>query len=174
MKILFFSDIHGLTDNLYLIKKLDEKEHFDKVIVLGDLFEASYYFSSRASYNPEIVKNILNSFGSRLLTIKGNRDFLTFENTIDGPFKLEIDGYNFFLAHGHEPYLEILAKNNILIHGHMHVPYIIKDKNITKICVGSISIARESTEESYGIYNKDKITLYNINNEIIEELYLKD
>ena len=38
MKFLLFSDIHGIIDNLDKIKVLDEKNDFDKVIVLGDLY----------------------------------------------------------------------------------------------------------------------------------------
>ena len=38
IKILFFSDIHGIDENLELIKKLDEQEKFDKIVVLGDLY----------------------------------------------------------------------------------------------------------------------------------------
>ena len=38
MKILFFSDIHGIDKNLKYIKEIDEKEKFDKIIVLGDLY----------------------------------------------------------------------------------------------------------------------------------------
>ena len=40
MKALFFSDIHGIINNLNIIDERIKKENIDMLICLGDLYEA--------------------------------------------------------------------------------------------------------------------------------------
>ena len=38
MKLMFISDIHGITTNLSKVKERFEELHCDKLVVLGDLY----------------------------------------------------------------------------------------------------------------------------------------
>ena len=50
MRILFISDIHGITTNLDKIKDIYNKGNFDKMVVLGDLYYAGFNGNSYLDY----------------------------------------------------------------------------------------------------------------------------
>ena len=162
MKILFFSDIHGIEDNLEFIKKLDEREELYKIICLGDLY----------GYNNDIsnlyIINFLTSYQDRLVIVRGNNDRYTPNNnlTIYEDFILKVDNLNIQCTHSNNPHN--LKLKDILIHGHLHYPIIKQKKDLTFICVGSISIPRRGTDVSYGIYHNQEFRIYNT---LEKELY---
>lgn len=82
---------------------------------------------------------------------------------------LFIDGLNIYLTHGNEYNKEKNRKfkKGILIYGHEHIPYIDSDDNMTYINVGSISLPKNGNKPLYAIYNNEKITLYDIDKNII-------
>ena len=60
MKILFISDIHGITTNLDKIKDIYNKGNFDKMVVLGDLYYAGFNGNSYLDYyDNEVVRDFL-------------------------------------------------------------------------------------------------------------------
>ncbi|MEG1009440.1 MAG: metallophosphoesterase, partial [Clostridia bacterium] len=74
MKILFFSDIHGISDNLSYIKQIDENEKFDKIVVLGDLYYPGPIFDNSKQIKSKEVKDFLMGYQERLICMKGNCD----------------------------------------------------------------------------------------------------
>lgn len=175
MKILFLSDIHGISDNLHYIEELESVNQFDKIVVLGDL----YY--TGPNYN--MMQNSLNVFDflmkykDKMIILKGNCDSDVDIKATDIPISdlslINVDNLDIYLTHGH---LYSYSKNRkfdrngILIYGHEHIPYIIKEKDMIYICVGSISLPRNNSKPSYLIYDNHKFTLYDINKNIIDEI----
>lgn len=172
MKILFFSDIHGVYDNLEVLKKLDEKEHFDKIIVLGDLF----YHYGKDVPDKYLILDFLNGFKDRISGTRGNCDTYDDINickfNIEDFLKLKVDGLNILCTHGHlyDKYSDP-SNSDIFIFGHEHIPYI-DDSNKDKIFIntGSISLPRQNSRPSYLIYHDNKFTLYDIDGNIIDSI----
>lgn len=174
MKILFLSDIHGIYNNLEYIKELENKEDFDKIILLGDL----YY--TGPSYNLDFVissKKVLEFFNlcKKIVAVKGNCDadvdIKASNFPISEDLTLFIDDLNIYCSHGNKVNRykhDKINKNTILIYGHEHIPYIVKEDDLTFINVGSISLTRCDNEPTYGIYKDKTFTIYDIHNNIVD------
>lgn len=171
MKILFFSDIHGIDKNIDFLRKLNEEENFDKIIILGDLFEGGLFYN-RDFYNPLNIEIFLSEIKDKLLVIRGNRDFDIPKSILikEGPISFYIEGKNVYLAHGHEYYEDFDFKDSILIHGHEHIPYINKYDNYIEICVGSISLPRGNSSYSYLIYKNNCFMLFDFKRNILDSI----
>lgn len=169
MKVLIFSDIHGLNKNVEYLKKLEANEKFDKIIILGDIYNAGIHHSSKY-YNPDSIRFFLKSIKNKLIVIKGNRDFEIDQqvNMQLGPKLIKLDQHKVLIFHGNEDNLDYIDDAKILIHGHEHIPYIEIKGEFINICVGSISLPRAGSKESYVIYQDGRIIIYSINNEIID------
>lgn len=177
MKILFFSDIHGIYKNLNYLISLDKKIYFDKVICLGDLYSYGINSDLKHYISNEHVYGFLNSFKDRLICMKGNNDFNSNIKQFDKYYKLEVDGLNMFISHGniYNMYNNYdYFKDNILIYGHEHIPYIRFFNNTYFINVGSISLPRGESNYSFGIYNNYIFYLYDIDGNIIDKCNFKE
>ena len=73
MKILFFSDIHGLKKNLNKLKNIIDKEKPDKIVALGDLYYLGFNGPKKGMFDNKAVYAFLNSYQDRLIIIKGNQ-----------------------------------------------------------------------------------------------------
>lgn len=133
MRILVFSDTHGVTD--YCIRIINNIKHAGIDLILhagdytGDAEDLSYIF-------PEIP----------IEYVRGNNDFTR------TPSDLVIDAENhkIFLTHGHgyrvkteEDYRTLAEKAVSLgcdtaVFGHTHIPYLSTDRGITVLNPGSV------------------------------------
>ena len=178
MKILFISDIHGITKNLPKLKKIIEKNNFDKIVNLGDMYHCGLSIKGMIEVDPNAVKDFLTSYQPKLLTIRGNCDALVDIEKSDFPIcddfvLINVDNINLYCTHGHIYNINKNSKfknRDVLIYGHFHIPYIKKVDNITYVCVGSISLPRDNYGPTYAIYENRKITIYSLmDNEVIIE-----
>lgn len=176
MKILFFSDIHGLTTNIYKLQKIIDEINFDKIVVLGDLYDHCFYRKNK-DVNNESVKRFLESYKDRLIVLRGNCDsiedikYSNFE-IIDDISMIEVDNINIYLTHGNKYrylYNDTFC-NGVLIYGHEHIPYIKKELDMVYINTGSISLPRNDIGATYTIYENRMFTIYNMKNKIVAEI----
>ncbi len=171
MKIMFISDIHGLTTNLELIDTRFRELHCDTLVVLGDL----YLSSEMADYDPKAVREFLTAYKDKMICMKGNCDTnidveVSPFQMIDGYYKLQTINHDLYLTHGHVYNEKTWDKtNSILIFGHYHVPFIEKIETNYYINPGSISKPHNNFEASYMIYDEEKFTIYDIHNNILFE-----
>ncbi len=179
MKILFVSDIHGVTTNLGKIKDLISTNNFDKIVILGDL----YYLGPNNitdDYSVPSVKEFLMNYSDKIICIKGNCDSDVDIKATDFPICTDlsliyVDGVEVYLTHGDKYNIESNNKFNrrgILVYGHKHYPFIEKKGEMTYINPGSIAIPRNNSEPSYMIYENKTFTIYNIKGETTHELKL--
>lgn len=181
MKILFLSDIHGIPKNLDYIRSLDDKEKFDKIVVLGDLYYSGPSYNLDMIIDSKKVLEFLNSYKHKLIAVRGNCDSDVDIKVSDFMFSddlclLSIDGINIYCTHGNKynkNNYSKLNKNSILIYGHEHYPYIITEDDFIFINVGSISLPRNNSNPSYGIYENNTFTLYDINDLLIDYIEIK-
>lgn len=169
MKILFISDIHGVYDNLKQLIELDKKEKFDKIVVLGDIY---YCYDLTKITDTKSVKDFLNNNIHRLIALRGNID--SDYDVQSSRFKLHEGLYlledNIYCNHGHQYNIDNyngLKQGDILIYGHLHYPFIKEQNGIIFINVGSISLPRNNSEPSYGIYENKKFKIYGITQGLI-------
>lgn len=178
MKILFISDIHGIDINLNKIEDVIINEKIDKLVVLGDLYYAGPTYNQKYMVNSMAVKDILTKYSDKIICLRGNCDSDVDIKASDFPIcnnlaLICIDGLDIYLTHGNEYSYEKNRKfdrKGILVYGHEHIPYIKKDKDMTYINVGSISIPKENNKPTYMIYEKKKFTIYDLDNNVINEI----
>ena len=178
MKILFFSDIHGIYDNLKYIKALDDKNKFDKIVCLGDLYYGGPTYDKKYKIESKKVLEFLTSYQDRLICLRGNCDSDVDIKASDFPIcnnlaLINVDGINLYLTHGNE-YSETKSRKfnhkEVLIYGHEHIPYIHKTSDMIYVNVGSISLPKENNNPTYAIYENKTITIYDINNLKIDSI----
>jgi uncharacterized protein len=171
MKILFFSDIHGIHDNLEYIRLLEEKEKFDKIVVLGDLYYGGPNYDGDKLIKSNMVKNFLTNYQDKLICLKGNCDSDVDIKASDFPIcnnlaLIHVDGIDIYCTHGNEYNIENdrkFKRKGVLIYGHEHYPYIEKKDDMIFINVGSISLPRNNSTPSYCIYSNKEFIIYDIN-----------
>lgn len=174
MKILIASDIHG---SFYYAKKLMDiynNEAFDKLLILGDILYHGPRNDLPKDYSPKQVITLLNNISKDIIAVRGNCDaevdqmVLNFDILSDHT-TLFIDNKVFYLTHGHHT-LPSLNKNDILLTGHTHIPLYEKlDVEVHHLNPGSISIPKGGFKNSYMIYENNKFTVYDFDQNIILE-----
>ncbi len=81
-----------------------------------------------------------------------------------------------FLTHGHiynEKNLPNLSENDVLIHGHTHIPVAKKQNNIFILNPGSISLPRENIPNSYAVLQDDLFQIKDLEGNVIKEIKFK-
>ena len=175
MKLMFISDIHGISTNLKKIKEKFEELKCDKLVVLGDL----YYIGPRnkmiEGYNISEVQEFLESMKDKLLCMRGNCDSEVDLMVTNFPIMNDLsfimtENHDLYITHGHI-YNESnwMKENSILIYGHFHIPFIKKIETNYYINPGSISLPKEGNKLSYLIYDENKVTIYDIHDNIIKQ-----
>lgn len=159
------SDIHGGIYELNKVLDIFEKEHCSKLIILGDLFDYGI------NINIEDIINRLNYMRDNIIAVRGNCDNNINDIMFDMPYinKIELNNKTIIITHGHlynKQYLcEIDA--DIIFTGHSHIYNIENVNNKFFINPGSITKSRRG-DNSFAIVDENKVTIRNLNNEIIE------
>lgn len=163
MKIIFFSDIHGRTTYLEKLENIIVDGNFDKIIVLGDLFD--YYFNEESKK----VEKFLKQFQKKLIIMRGNCDYLNHIEKSSLLFTYDIalitvDAIDIYLTHGNKYHKtnNSIFMNGVMVYGHEHIPYIIKEEDMIYLNTGSISLPRNKKEATYTIYENRCFTIYSI------------
>ena len=180
MKILFISDIHGITDNLNFIEKKINEENIDKLVCLGDLYYTGPIYEKSNKINSKGVFDFLTKYNDILICMMGNCDSNVDIKASDFPINkgislINVDNFDIYITHGNEYSFEKNKKLNrtgVLVYGHEHIPYIKKDKNMIYVNVGSISLPKDNNNPTYAIYKEKNITIYDIYDNIIDSINL--
>ena len=169
MKIMFISDIHGISDNLGKIKEKYKEFNCEKLVVLGDIYNNYNYYDS----NKDKVEEFLNDFKDNLICVRGNCDSLIdIYNIPVKPIKeldlIKTNNLDIYITHGHIYNEDNWDKENtILIQGHTHRPRINKKGSNIYINPGSISLPRGNNLPSYLVYNEKEFIIYDILDNIL-------
>ena len=172
MKWFIASDIHG--SEYYCKKILDayKAENADKMLLLGDILYHGPRNKLPIEYDPEVVYTTLNKYKDRIMAVRGNCDSEVDQMVLEFPIMddylfLNIDNHNIYFSHGHINERINYDDNDILINGHTHV-YVLSKNYIN---VGSISIPKNNTLNSYVIYEDNTFYLYDlITNNLIDKI----
>jgi putative phosphoesterase len=180
MKIFFISDIHG---SLFFLEKALERykeEGANYIVLLGD----SLYHGPRnplpKDYNPQAVANLLNEYKDKIIAVRGNCDSEVDQMLIEYPMMSDYsiilcDNRRLFLTHGHiynDDNMPSLSDNDVLIHGHTHLPVAEKHKGIYVLNPGSVTLPKENYPNSYAILQDDLFQIKDLNGTVIKEIIL--
>ena len=160
-RILIASDIHGDANTAERLVEIYKASGAEKLLLLGDILYHGPRNDLPAGYAPKKVIELLNPLKNEILAVRGNCDtevdqmVLSFPILADYAY-LSFDGLRIFATHGHKfntDSLPPLAKGDILLHGHTHVPVAIEfgEENLY-INPGSLSIPKENSPKSYILY----------------------
>lgn len=180
MKLFFISDIHG---SFYFLEKAMEqykKENGDYIVILGD----ELYHGARnplpEGYDPKEVAKLLNSYGDKIIAVRGNCDSEVDEMVLEFPMMATYSvifhgGKRLFLTHGHlydgGNSLK-LNKGDVLIYGHTHIPVAEVRDGIGYINPGSISMPKENNPNSYGVLEGDIFRIKDLDGKVFKEINL--
>ena len=172
MKWMIASDIHG---SAYYCRELLEafaREDANKLLLLGDILYHGPRNDLPRDYAPKKVIEMLNGIKEKLLCVRGNCDTEVDQMVLSFPILADyayvsVDGLQIFATHGHRFNTQTpppLAKGDILLHGHTHVPATIPfgDENLY-INPGSTSIPKENSPKSYIVLEDNTFTFYDLN-----------
>ena len=159
MKLMIASDIHGSAAFCEELLNAYQKEAPDRLLLLGDLLYHGPRNDLPEQYAPKKVIEMLNAHKNELMCVRGNCEaevdqmVLGFPVLADYAF-LEVNGIRIFATHGHhhgEDNPPPLAKGDILLCGHTHIPACREYDGFTYLNPGSVSIPKEGSAHSYMI-----------------------
>ncbi len=156
MKFIIASDIHGSSYYCDLLLKAAKKEKADRILLLGDILYHGPRNDLPREYAPKRVIKMLNPLKEKLLCVRGNCEAEVDQMVLDFPVLAEygvmpIGDKLMYFTHGHKTDNLPLAKGDILICGHTHIPKCEQKENYTYMNCGSVSIPKENSPHSYMI-----------------------
>ncbi|MBQ9735704.1 MAG: phosphodiesterase [Clostridia bacterium] len=161
MKYLIASDIHGSA--LYCRALLDAfaREGADRLVLLGDILYHGPRNDLPEGYAPKEVISLLSPCKDKILAVRGNCDTEVDQMVLPFPVLadyavIDAGGRLLYLSHGHkygEENPPPLAKGDILLCGHTHVPRIAEHEGFTYLNPGSVSIPKEGSAHGYILFD---------------------
>ncbi len=158
MKYLIASDIHGAKDACAALLERFAAEKADRLILLGDLLYHGPRNPLPPDYDTFAVTKLLNGFTPVPLCVRGNCDAEVDQMVLRFPMLADYallplpGGHQAFLTHGHLYNLEELpplSDGDVLIHGHTHLPAVVRQGGVTYLNPGSVGIPKENNPPSY-------------------------
>ena len=178
MKYMIASDIHGSA--LYCGKMLRayEREHADRLLLLGDILYHGPRNDLPEEYSPKEVAAMLNGSREKLLCIRGNCDAEVDQMVLQFPILADYAlisecGRTYYLSHGHiynEKNLPPLMESDVFIYGHTHVPRADRQGKRVFFNPGSVSLPKEGNPPSYGILEDGKFLVKTFEGTVLREL----
>ncbi|SHO57973.1 phosphodiesterase [Vibrio quintilis] len=164
MKLMFASDIHGSLPAAEKVIELYQSSGAEGLILLGDLLNHGPRNPLPDGYFPAQVAEILNPYAKEIIAVRGNCDSEVDQMLLDFPMMSDFSwvmlesGQRLFLTHGHiynQANLPPLAKGDVLIHGHTHIPVAQSCGEYYWFNPGSVTFPREGFPPGYGLYESD-------------------
>ena len=175
MKLMVASDIHGSAYYCRQMLEAFEREHAERLLLLGDILYHGPRNDLPKEYAPKEVIALLNAVKTKLFCVRGNCDTEVDQMVLDFPILADygvLSGGNrlIYVTHGHcfnMKNLPPLQPGDILLHGHTHIPAwkSFGDDNLY-LNPGSVSIPKENSEHGYMIMEDERISWKNLDGKI--------
>jgi len=178
-KIFIASDIHGDAETTEKLLERYRESGADKLVLLGDVLYHGPRNDLPAGYAPKRVIELLNPLKNEILAVRGNCDTEVDQMVLDFPVLAEyaylsLDGLRVFVCHGHNfntEKLPPLAKGDVLLHGHTHIPAAEKfGEDNWYINPGSVSIPKMDSPKSYILYENGTFSFRTLDGEEYKNL----
>ena len=171
MKILFLSDIHGVSSALERALEKGSELGFDRLVLLGDLMYHGPRNGVPDLYDPVKVAEILNSLSEQTIAVRGNCDAEVDQMLLKFPIMsdysiLDADGEKMFLTHGPfyiENRLPPMGAGTVLVHGHTHIAENrMLDCGMRIFNPGSVSLPKGGQERQFGYWDGERFSHHTI------------
>ncbi len=168
MKILFFSDIHGIAANLEKLYKHADTLKPDCMALLGDALYHGPRNGVPDQYDPNPVADLLNSRKDQIVAVRGNCDSEVDQMLLEFPIMADFtqiitENKRFFLTHGHiwnEARQPSVPAGTVIAHGHTHIPVNKQLENgLTIFNPGSISLPKNGHPKTFGFFDGSELTV---------------
>ena len=172
MKLLFFSDVHGVPSALKKLFSAADALCPDRLLFLGDALYHGPRNGVPDFYDPVEAATLLNAKSDKILAVRGNCDSEVDQMMLRFPMmadytQLDLPARRFFLTHGHlwnAAHLPPVGTGNVLAHGHTHIPGIIRKEEIIVFNPGSISLTKNGFPATFGFYDGEKLSVRKLEN----------
>ena len=177
--LMIASDIHGDSKTAQKLLERFEESGAERLVLLGDILYHGPRNDLPDGYAPKSVIELLNGYSEKILCVRGNCDTEVDQMVLDFPILADYayimaDGIRIFVTHGHKFNTETppsLAKGDILLHGHTHVPASIPFGNDNLyINPGSVSIPKENSHKGYIIYQNRRFDFCDLDGNIVNSI----
>lgn len=167
MKIIFFSDIHGVPSTVEKLLAHADRLQAEQLVLLGDVLYHGPRNGVPGFYDPAKVAELLNARREQILAVRGNCDAEVDQMMLNFPImadyaELAVENHRFFLTHGHlwnAENLPALPAGTTLVHGHTHIPEDrVLECGIRIFNPGSISLPKQQTPQSFGFFDGETLT----------------
>ena len=174
MKIIIASDIHGDAVCAARLVDIYKNSGASRLLLLGDVLYHGPRNALPAGYAPAKVAEMLNEIKDEIICVRGNCDAEVDGMVLKFPINsdmvmLEADGVRMVATHGHHFNAEnppALAKGEVLLGGHTHVPCAKKFGNDNLfINPGSLSIPKEDSSKGYILFDNGTFYFYTLDGE---------
>lgn len=176
MKYLIFSDLHGSAESAAILCNIFIEQKCDQMICLGDVLYHGPRNDIPELYAPKQVIALLNPFADKILCIQGNCDAEVDQMVLK--FKLyktkniRLNGKQCHLEHGH--HLEETKQTlDVVLFGHTHIPMLERVEKTIYLNPGSITLPRNNSKRSYMIWEKNTITLFDLQGNVLKSLKIE-
>ena len=157
MKLMIASDLHGSSCYVRKLMERMEEEKPDKLLLLGDLLYHGPRNALPEEYSCPSVADQLNAIKEKIVAVRGNCDSEVDQMVLEFPMLAEyavlpVGDHLCYLTHGHNygpDKLPPMAKGDLLISGHIHVPVCREQDGVWLLNPGSVSLPKENTPHSY-------------------------
>ncbi len=157
MKWMIASDIHGSAVWCRRLLEAFEREHADRLVLLGDILYHGPRNDLPEGYAPKEVMAMLNPLKAKILCVRGNCEAEVDQMVLDFPVMadyavLPAGKHLVYFTHGHiynAANLPPLCAGDVLVHGHTHVPKCETVNGIHVLNPGSVSIPKDGSWHGY-------------------------
>jgi hypothetical protein len=167
MRVVFFSDIHGVPDTVTRLFAHADRLGADRLVLLGDALSHGPRNGVPEFYDSPRVAALLNSRCDDILAVRGNCDSEADQQLLDFPImedhtELVAGNRRFFLTHGHlwnrfNP--PPVPDGTVLAHGHTHIPEISAADGIIIFNPGSITLPKGGSPRSFGFFDGETLSI---------------
>ncbi len=166
MKLFIASDIHGSSYYADLVVEKFHDSSADRLVLLGDILYHGPRNDLPRDYAPKKVIALLNPLAGKILAVRGNCeaevDQMVLDFNVSSDYMTLFDGEKVLCcSHGHRT-VPPLAKGDVHLYGHTHVPVMEDKDGVIHINPGSTSIPKENSPHSYVIYENGTFTWYDL------------
>ncbi len=167
MRLLFFSDLHGVLPAAEALIRQAESLQAKQWVFLGDALYHGPRNGIPGFYDPAAVAELLNEYADRILAVRGNCDTEVDQLMLHFPLladysQLLVDDRRIFLTHGHlfnESNPPPLPPGAVLAHGHTHIPELREQAGLTVFNPGSVALPKGGFPASFGFFDGKKLSI---------------
>ncbi|OIQ25952.1 phosphodiesterase [uncultured Vibrio sp.] len=178
MELFFASDLHGSLPATQRVLEKFEQSKATTLILLGDVLNHGPRNPVPEGYDPVEVATLLNQYADSIIAVRGNCDsevdqmLLDFPMMTDYTWVLLESSKRMFITHGHlynSTKRPALKENDILAHGHTHIPVAQIEEGVVIFNPGSVTFPRDGFPASFGLYTAGKLKVQSFEGEVLAE-----